>query len=56
MGYVGSKASSLDQISLKHSVHSRGRNFASIFIKLHQNICIDDILMKFENGSCQIKN
>ena len=34
---------------------SRGHSFTSIFMKLHQNVCLDDILAKFKYGSCQIK-
>ena len=51
MGHVGSKTSSLGQISLKPFSPSRGHNFASIFKKLHQNVCLDNILVKFEYGS-----
>ena len=33
-----------------------GHSFASIFMKLHQNVCLDDVLVRFEYGSCRIKN
>ena len=35
---------------LKTCVHSKGPNFASILIKLHQNVCLDDIFVKFKCG------
>ena len=56
MGHVRSKNRSLGQISLKPYSHSRGHSFASIFMKLHQNVCLDDVLVKLEYGSCRIKN
>ena len=66
MGNVGSKSRSLGQIIENPFVHNTGLIFqwifmklsdkVSIFMKLHQNICLDDISMKFEYGSCQVKN
>ena len=43
MGHVRSKTSTLGQISLKPFSPSRGHSFASIFMKLYKNICLDDI-------------
>ena len=55
-GYVGSKTRSLGPISSKYCSPSRGHSIASVFMKLHQNVCLDDILVKFECGSGWIKN
>ena len=55
MGHVGSKTRSLGQISLKPCSLFRGHSFASIFMKLHQNVCFVDILIKIEYGSCRNK-
>ena len=56
MGHLGSKTSSLDQILEKPCVHSRGHNFSLIIMKLGQNVCLDEVLNKCENGSCGVKN
>ena len=48
MGYVWSKTRSLGQISVKPCSHSTGNSFASILMKLYQNVCLDDVLVKFE--------
>ena len=56
MGHVRLKTRSLGQISLKYCSPSRGYSFVSIFMKLHQNVCLDDILVEFDYGSCPIKN
>ena len=48
-GDVGSKTRSLGQISLRPCSPSRGHSFASIFMKLYQNVCLDNA--KFEHGS-----
>ena len=55
MCHVGSKTRSLGQILEKPSVRSRGHNFGSIVMKLGQNVCLDKIFDKFENGSCRVK-
>ena len=56
MGHVRSKNRSLGQISLKPCSPSRGHSFALILMKLYQNVCLDDISIRFEYGSCQVKN
>ena len=75
MGHVRSKTRSLGQISLKPCSPSRGHSFASIFMKLHrtvcldnilvvwiwvmklyQYVCLDDISVRFQYGSCWVKN
>ena len=56
MGHVKSKARSLGQTALKLCLPSKSHGFASIFIKLSQNIHFDDIMVKFEYGPCRIKN
>ena len=50
MGHVGSKTRSLDQILEKPCVHSRGHIFSPIIMKLGQNVCLDEILDRFEMG------
>ena len=56
MGHVRSKPRSLDQILEKPCVRSRGHIFSPIILKLGQNVCLDEISDKLENGSCQVKN
>ena len=56
MGHVGSKTKSQGQILEKPCVRSRGHNFSLIVIKLGQNIYLDKISDKFENGSRGVKN
>ena len=56
MGHVGSKTRSLSQSALKPCSPFRGHSFASIFTKLNQNDSLDETSVKFEYGSCQIKN
>ena len=54
-GHVRSKTRSLGQISKKPYVHSRGHIFSPIIMKHGQNVCIDEILDRFEYGSCLVK-
>ena len=54
MGLVGSKTRSQGQICLKPCVHPDAT--LSNFMKLHQNICLDDMFVKFKCGSCGVKN
>ena len=56
MGHVGSKTRSLGQISEKPSVRSRGHIFSWILMKVGQDVCLDDISDKIENGSRGVKN
>ena len=56
MGDVGSKTRSVGQIIGKPCEHSRGHSFSPIFIKLAQNDHLDNISVKFEYGSCGVKN
>ena len=56
MGHVGSKTRSPGQILEKPSVRSRGHIFSWILMKVGQDVCLDDILDKFINGSCGVKN
>ena len=53
IGLVGSKTSSVDQILLKNF---RGHIFSLILMKFIQNICLNKMLDKLENGSCWVKN
>ena len=52
MGHVGSKTRSLGQMLEKPCVPSRGHIFSPIVMKLGQNVCLDEISHKSENGSC----
>ena len=54
MGHVGSKPRSLGQMLEKLCARSRGHIFSSI-MKLGQNVCLNEITDKLENGSCGIK-
>ena len=56
MGHVGSKTRSQGQILEKPCVCSRGHIFSPIIMKLGQNVCLDEILDEFQNGSCWDKN
>ena len=56
VGHVGSKARSLGQILEKHCVLSRGHSFNSKCMKLYQNANDHNIYVKFETGSCWVKN
>ena len=55
MVHVGSKTKSLGQILEKPCVSSRGHIFSPIIMKLGQNVCLDEISDKIENGSCRVK-
>ena len=56
LGHVGSKPRSLGQILEKPCVHSRGHSFDSKFMKLYQNANDHNIWVKFEAGSCWVRN
>ena len=56
MGQVRSKTRSVGQILEKLCVHSRGHIISQIIMKLDQNVCLDEILDKFENRLCRVKN
>ena len=56
MVHVRSKTRSLGQILEKLCVHSRSHIFSLIIMKLGQTVCHDEILDKFENGPCWLKN
>ena len=56
MGHVGSETRSLGQIIEKPCARSRGHDFSPIIMKLDQNVGLDEMLNKFENGSCGVKN
>ena len=53
---VRSKARSLDQMSERPCVRSKGHIFSPIIMKLGQNVCLDKSLDEFENGSCPVKS
>ena len=55
MGHVRLKTRSLGQMSEKHYAHSRGHIFCQIIMKRDQNVCLDEISDRFENGSCWVK-
>ena len=54
--YVRSKTRSLGQILEKPCVYSKGHSFDSKVMKLYQNAKDHNILVKYETGSCWIKN
>ena len=54
MDQVEYKTRSLGLLSLKPCVQPRCHSFASNFMKLDQNICFDDILVKSKCGSCEV--
>ena len=56
LDHVGSKTRSVGQILEKPCVHSRGNSFDSKFMKLYQNSNDHNIQVKFETGSCWVKN
>ena len=55
MGHVRSNTRSLGQTSENPYVYSRGHIFSPIIMKLGQNVCLDQVLDRFENGSCWVK-
>ena len=50
MDGVGSKSRSLGQILEKSCLRSRGHLFGPIFLKLAQDVYIDDISVKIDHG------
>ena len=54
MGHVWYKPRSLGQMLEKLGVCARGHNFDPIIMKLGQNVCLDEMSDKCENGSCQV--
>ena len=56
MGHVESKTRSLGQICSKSCSPSRDHSFASVFIIFYQNVSLGDNSVKFEHGSCWVKN
>ena len=52
MGHIESKTRSVGQIVDKPCVCHRGHIFSPALWKDGQNVCLDDISDKFENGSC----
>ena len=55
MGHVGTKSRSPGQILEKPFVRSRAHIFGPIFLKLDQDLFLNDILDEIENGSCWVK-
>ena len=55
IGDVWSKIRSVGQI-IEKPENTRGHSFGPIIIKLAQNECLDNFSVKFEYGSCRIKN
>jgi len=56
MGHVGLKTRSPGQILGNSCLHSKGHICDPMLMKLCQNVCLDNILAKFEYGLCQSKN
>ena len=55
-GHGGSKTRSLGQMLEKPCVRSGGHIFSPVTMKLGQNVCLDEILEEFENGSWRVIN
>ena len=56
LGHVQLKTRSLGQIIEKPCKHSRGHIFCLIFMKLGQNVHLNQIQVKCKSGSCMAKN
>ena len=56
IGHVRSKTRPLGKKLGKHCVGSRGHIFSPIVMKVGQKVCLSEMLDKFENGSCRVKN
>ena len=56
MSHVRSKTRSLGHFFFKKLVSTLEASFASVFMELHQNVCLDDNLIKFKCESCGNKN
>ena len=56
VGHDGSKTRSLGQILEKPCVHSKRHSFDPEFMKLCQIVTHYNILVRFETGSCWVKN
>ena len=56
LGHVGSKTRLLGQILEKPCVHSKRHSFDPKFMKVWQIVNQHNILVKFETGSCWVKN
>ena len=50
MGGMGSKSRSLGQTLVKFCLQSKGHSIDAIFLKLAQNVCLDNISVKFDHG------
>ena len=50
MGGMGPKSSSLGQILVKFCLQSRGQSIDAIFLRFAQNVCHDNISVKFDHG------
>ena len=55
MGHVWCKTRSPGQMLEKPCVYSRGHIFCQKIMKLGQNVCLDEVLDLYENGSRWIK-
>ena len=47
---------SLDQISVKAFSLTRGYSYTLIFMKLFHIVCLDDMSVQFDYGSCHAKS
>ena len=55
MGQVGSKTRLLGHILEKPCVRSRAQISSLIIMEVGQNVCLDKISDKFENGLCWVR-
>ena len=56
MGQVRSNSTLVGQILEKPYVRSRGHIFSQIIVKLGQNVCLDELMEKFEIGCVESKS
>ena len=56
MGGMGSKSRSLGQILVKSCLHSLGHIFGSVFLRVAQNVCLEDISIRFDHGWDGVKS
>jgi hypothetical protein len=56
LGHVQSRSRSQGQILKNFCLHSNSHILDSNLFKLDQNDCLDDSLVKYESGSCGVKN
>ena len=56
MYHVGLKTRSVGQMVEKPCEHNTGHIMHPVIMKICQNVCLDEISVKFEYESCRVKN